>query len=69
MVQVKDGTPLRDLASIMEQGYIQMLDHRAKLSIEYGMKQDLPYKFIYQYAKEEVNKLADQLNFKPQIKK
>ena len=69
LVQVKDGTPLRDLASIMEQGYIQMLDHRAKLSIEYGMKQDLPYKFIYQYAKEEVNKLADQLNFKPQIKK
>lgn len=65
LVQVRHGSPLRDLASIMEQGYIQMLDHRAMQSFEYGMNENLPYKYIYMYAKEQVNNLADQLNFNP----
>jgi len=63
LVQVKDGGPIRDLANIMELGYIQMLENRAAQAIEYGMEQDLPYKFIYKYAKDEVNTLADSLNF------
>lgn len=63
LVQVKEGSPLRDLASIMELGFIQMLDYRATQSIEHGMNENLPYKFIYKYAKDEVNNLADSLNF------
>jgi len=63
LIQVKEGSPLRDLANIMELGYIQMLEYRATQAIEHGMNQKLPYKFIYNYAKEEVNKLADSLNF------
>lgn len=68
LVQVKDGGPIRDLVTIMELGFIQMLDHRAMQAIQYGMDQNLPYKYIYKYAKEEVNKLADSLNFKKQLK-
>jgi len=68
LVQVKDGGPIRDLVTIMELGFIQMLDHRAMQSIQNGMDQNLPYKYIYQYAKEEVNKLADSLNFKKTLK-
>ena len=63
LIQVKDGSPLRDLANIMELGYIQMLEYRATQAIEHGMNENLPYKFIYSYAKDEVNKLADSLNF------
>lgn len=63
LVQTKEGGPLRDLANIMELGYIQMLENRASQAIEHGMDQKLPYKYIYKYAKEEVNKLADSLNF------
>lgn len=64
LIQVKNGQPLRHLASIMELGFIQMLDYRAMQAIENGMAEKLPYKYIYKYAKEEVNKLADSLNFK-----
>jgi len=67
LIQVKNGEPLRNLADIMEQGYIQILDNRAMDSIELGMKNELPYKFIYKIAKEEVNKLTDSLNFKKSI--
>lgn len=67
LIQVKEGKPLRDLASIMELGYIQMLEFRAIQAIEHGMSENLPYKFIYKYAKDEVNKLADSLNFKKSI--
>lgn len=63
LVQVKGGAPLRHLANIMELGFIQMLDNRAKQSIEYGMSEGLQYQEIYQIAKEEVNTLADSLNF------
>lgn len=67
LIQVNDGVPLRDLASIHELGFIQVLDHCASLSLEYGMKENLPYKYIYQLAKKEVNKLADSLNFRKSI--
>ena len=63
LIQTKEGSPLRDLANIMELGYIQMLENRAMQAIQYGMESELPYKYIYKYAKEEVNKLADSLNF------
>lgn len=63
LVQVKGGLPLRDLANIMQLGFIQMLDNRAMQAIAFGMKSELNYKEIYQIAKEEVNTLADSLNF------
>ena len=63
LVQVKTGAPLRNLASIMELGFIQMLDNRAKQALEYGIAEGLQYKEIYRIAKEEVNTLADSLNF------
>lgn len=68
LVQTKSGSPLRDLATITELGYIQMLDNRAKEAIEYGMNEKLPYKHIYKLAKEQVNSLADSLNFRKSIK-
>jgi phage regulator Rha-like protein len=67
LVQVKEGSPLRNLASITELGYIQMLDNRAKQAIEYGMNEKLPYTHIYKLAKEQVNILADSLNFTKSI--
>ena len=41
-----------------------MLDLRATQAIEDGIKRQLPYKEIYKYAKEEVEKLSDSLAFK-----
>lgn len=67
LIQTNEGSPIRDLATIMELGYIQMLDHRAMQAIEHGMKENLPYKYIYKYAKDKVNELADALNFKKPI--
>jgi phage regulator Rha-like protein len=69
LIQSNHGAPLRDLASIMELGFIQILDNRAMQSINQGMVDKLPYRFIYKYAKEEVNKLADSLNFNKQLSK
>ncbi len=64
LMQTDDYKPLRDLATITELGFIQMLDLRAMQAIEDGMKRQLPYKEIYKYAKEEVEKLSDSLAFK-----
>ena len=64
LMQTDDYKPLRDLATITELGFIQMLDLRAMQSIEDGMNRQLPYKEIYKYAKEEVEKLSDSLAFK-----
>ena len=64
LIQTDDYKPLRDLATITELGFIQMLDLRATQAIEDGMKRQLPYKEIYKYAKEEVEKLSDSLAFK-----
>ena len=64
LMQTDDYKPLRDLATIAELGFIQMLDLRATQAIEDGMNRQLPYKEIYKYAKEEVEKLSDSLAFK-----
>ena len=64
LIQTDDYKPLRDLATITELGFIQMLDLRATQAIEDGIKRQLPYKEIYKYAKEEVEKLSDSLAFK-----
>ena len=64
LMQTDDYKPLRDLATITELGFIQMLDLRAMQAIEDGMNRQLPYKEIYKYAKEEVEKLSDSLAFK-----
>lgn len=64
LVQSRDGKPLRDLATITELGFIQVVDHRAMLAIQDGMDRKLPYKEIYKYAKDEVEKLCDSLAFK-----
>ena len=64
LIQTDEYKPLRDLATITELGFIQMLDLRAMQAIEDGMKRQLPYKEIYKYAKEEVEKLSDSLAFK-----
>jgi len=69
LIQTKNGNPIRDLATITELGYIQMLDNRAKQAIEYGMAEMLPYKHIYKIAKDQVNILADNLNFTKSIAK
>ena len=65
LLQSSHGSPLRDLANITQQGYIQMLDNRAMQAIEDGMKEKYPYKFIYKYAKDQVNELSENLAFKP----
>lgn len=59
-----DGTPIRDLANIEAQGYIQVADNIAKNSILRGMKDNLPYKYIYKMAKENVNAFTDTINLK-----
>jgi hypothetical protein len=64
LIQTDEYKPLRDLATITELGFIQMLDLRATQAIEDGMNRQLPYKEIYKYAKEEVEKLSDSLAFK-----
>lgn len=69
LIQVNEGEPLRNLVSIMELGFIQILDYRAMQAIKQGMSEGLPYKFIYKYAKHAVNKLADSLNYKKAITK
>lgn len=67
-VLIIHGAPIRDLISITQLGFVQMLELRAQQSLQYGMDQNLPYKFIYKYAKEEVNTLADSLNFRGGLK-
>ena len=64
LLSVKDDTPIRDFANIMDLGFIQIVDNRAKQCLSDGMKQGLPYKYIYKQAKEQVNKLVDSLSFK-----
>ena len=64
LIQTKDGKPLRDLATISQLGFISVVDDRATLAIQDGMDRKLPYKEIYKYAKDEVEKLVDALAFK-----
>lgn len=65
MIQDKTGVPIRDLSSLDNLGFIMALDKRAGHAIEYGMNEKWHYKDIFQYAKAEVNKLADVLVFNP----
>lgn len=65
LIQVKDGKPLRDLATIQELGFISVVENRAIQALQYGMSENLPYKYIYKEAKEQVNNLVDSLLFKP----
>jgi phage regulator Rha-like protein len=64
LIQVKDGKPLRDLATITELGYIQMADNIAMQAIEHGMSENLPYTFIYKIAKEKVNDFVEFMSVK-----
>ena len=64
LVQTKHGKPLRNLATVTELGFIQVVDHRAMLAIEDGMKRKLPYQEIYKFAKTEVENLVNSLCFK-----
>lgn len=63
LIQIEEGAPLRDLLNIMQLNYIQVLEERAALIIKKGMRDGLPYKYIYKLAKNEVYTLADSLNF------
>ncbi len=64
LVQSKDGKPLRDLATITELGFIQVVDNRAMQAIADGLNRKLPYKEIYKFAKKEVEEIVDSLCFK-----
>lgn len=68
MIQDKTGVPIRDLSTLDNLGFIMALDKRAGSAIEHGMKEKWHYKDIFQYAKAEVNKLADVLIFRPSLK-
>lgn len=68
LIQDKDGKPLRDLATITELGFITVVDNRATLAIKDGMDRKLPYKEIFKYAKEEVEKVIDGLYFNPKLR-
>jgi Rha family phage regulatory protein len=69
IIQDKTGTPIRDLTSLENLGFIIALDKRAANAIAHGMAENMHYKDIYHYAKDEVNKLADVLVFKPRLNK
>ena len=64
LLQSKDGKPLRDLATVAELGFIQVVDNRASQAIQDGMNRKLPYKEIYKFAKTEVESIVDSLCFK-----
>lgn len=68
LIQVKEGKPLRDLATIQELGFIQVVENRAMQVLQWGIDEKLPYKFIYQEAKKQINELCDALNFTKQLK-
>lgn len=67
LVATKIGAPLRDLASIEQLGFIAVIDGRVERCILDGLRRKLPYKEIYYYAKDEVEKLVDALGFVPVI--
>lgn len=67
LISVKDSKPIRDLATLEQLWMIMLADDRAKKAIEDWMKRKLPYKEVYIYAKDEVNKLTDAMNFKPKL--
>ncbi len=64
LISIKDGKPIRDLASITELGFISTIDDRVEKCIKNGIERKLPYKEIYRFAKEETIQLVDSLQFK-----
>jgi len=64
LMDTKEGKPLRDLATIEQLGFISVIDGRVERCIMDGLERKLPYKEIYKYAKDEVEKLVDALGFK-----
>jgi len=64
LIQSEHGKPIRQLATILELGFIQVVDNRAMQAIQDGMNREFPYKEIYIMAKDEVNKLVDSLCYK-----
>lgn len=58
------ASPIRDLATAVELGFISVVNDRVGEAINDGMLRNLPYKEIYRYAKEEANKLIDSLAFR-----
>lgn len=67
LIQVDGKTPLRDLANVTELGFIAVVDDRAKKALQEGMRRELPYKEIYQFAKGQVNTLVEALDFKTSL--
>ena len=65
IIQDKTGTPVRDISSIENLGFIIALDKRAEKAIKYGMEQKLHYKDIFQFCKDEVNKISEGFIFNP----
>ena len=58
-------SPIKDLVPIQELWFISIVEDRAWKCILDWMSRKLPYKEIYEFAKVEINKLVDMLNFKP----
>jgi len=65
LMDTKEGRPLRDMATVEQLGFIMIVDGRVERCIRDGINRKLPYKEIYQYCKNEVEKLVDSLCFKP----
>jgi len=61
------GKSIRDVASKTELMFIAMADYRAEQAIIEGMRRGYPYKEVYRYAKEEVLKLVESMDFKPRL--
>lgn len=68
IIDCKEWQPVRELASARDLWFIMIVDDRCKNAIIDGMNRKLPYREIYRYAKEEVNKLVQSLDFKPKTK-
>jgi len=64
LVQTEKGKPLRDTLSTIGLGFLMVLEERARQAIEDGMRRELPYREIYAYARDEVMKLAENIQFK-----
>jgi len=67
IIDTKEWKPIRDLLNVRDLFSIWIVDDRCKNAIIQGMSINLPYKDIYQYAKDEVAKIVDALDFKPRL--
>lgn len=51
-------TPIRDLIDSMGLGFLMVAEEKARYAIQKGMENELHYKEIYIFAKQEIEKLA-----------